>query len=228
MGRASLTEAPAGCTLIGGLLDRSCGHENVGFPTRQDEAALHERVLAADPVASADVFAAFVDPLVAAIQRDLRCDSDTARDSAIDAIFEYLGAPSSYQPSKGRLSTFLAHITKRRATDRIRARSAEARRKQEFGSVVELRASAPKEEMERAVVARELWHKVEQALKDDGDRAAVALILDGERSTEALAEALGIHGLPQLERQREVKRHRDRLVKVLERLGARLRDEEGT
>ena len=67
MGRASLTEAPAGCTLIGGLLDRSCGHENVGFPTRQDEAALHERVLATDPVASADVFAAFVDPLVAAI-----------------------------------------------------------------------------------------------------------------------------------------------------------------
>lgn len=160
MGRASLTEAPAGCTLIGGPLDRSCGHENVGFPTRQDEAALHERVLATDPVASADVFAAFVDPLVAAIQRDLRCDSDTARDSAIDAIFEYRGAPSSYHPSKGRLSTFLAHITKRRA-DRIRARSAEARRKQEFGSVVELRASAPKEEMERAVVARELWHKVE-------------------------------------------------------------------
>lgn len=159
--RDHVTVNTAGCTLIGGPLDRSCGHENVGFPTRQDEAALHERVLATDPVASADVFAAFVDPLVAAIQRDLRCDSDTARDSAIDAIFEYRGAPSSYHPSKGRLSTFLAHITKRRATDRIRARSAEARRKQEFGSVVELRASAPKEEMERAVVARELWHKVE-------------------------------------------------------------------
>jgi len=82
--------------------------------------------------------------------------------------------------------------------------------------------------MERVVEARELWQKVERALQDERDRAALALILDGERSTEALAEALGLQGLPQLERQREVKRHRDRLVKVLERLGARLRDEEGT
>jgi len=200
----------------------------VSFPTRQDEAALHERVLATDPVAPVDVFTAFVDPLVAAVQRDLRCDPDTARDSAIDAVFEYLGSPSTYQQAKGRLSTLLAQITKRRATDRIRSRSAEARREQEFGAIVELRAPAPKEEMERAVEARELWQKVEQAVEDDRDRAALALILDGERSTEALAEALGIQGLSQLERQRQVKRHRDRLVKTLERLGARLRDDEGT
>jgi len=200
----------------------------VSFPTRQDEAALHERLLATDPVAPVDVFTAFVDPLVAAVQRDLRCDHDTARDSAIDAVFEYLGSPSTYQQPKGRLSTFLAQITKRRATDRIRSRSAEARREHDFGAVVELWASAPKEGMERAVEARELWQKVEQAVQNERDRAALALILDGERSTDALAQALAIHGFSQPERQREVKRHRDRLVKVLERLGARLRDDEGT
>jgi RNA polymerase sigma-70 factor (ECF subfamily) len=200
----------------------------VSFPTPQDEAALHERVQAAAPVAPVDVFTAFIDPLVAALLGDLRCEDDTARDSAIDAIFQYLRSPSSYQQAKGRLSTFLIHIAKRRATDRIRSRAAEARREKEFGAVVELRASAPKEEMERAVVARELWHKVDQAVKDDRDRAALAMILDGERSTEAIAEALDIQGVTQLERQREVKRHRDRLIKVLKRLGARLLDDEAT
>jgi RNA polymerase sigma-70 factor (ECF subfamily) len=200
----------------------------VRFPTRENEASLHERVLATDPVASVDIFTAFVEPLVAAIQRDLRCNHDMAWDAAIDAVFEYLRSPATYQQPKGRLSTFLTQIGKRRATDRIRARSAEARREREYGAVVELRAAAPKEEMERAVESRELWEKVERAVQDERDRAALLLILDGERSTETLAKALGIEGLSKRERQREVKRHRDRLVKVLERLGARLRNDQGT
>jgi RNA polymerase sigma-70 factor, ECF subfamily len=198
------------------------------FPTRQNESALHERVVAADPVASADLFAAFMEPLVAAIRADLQCDQDTARDSAIDALFEYLERPSVYKPAKGRLSTFITQIGKRRGIDRLRARSAEARREQEFGAIVELRTPAPNEEMERSAEAQKLLEKIEQVVGNARDRAALALILDGERSTDALAKALCIDGLPQLERQREVKRHRDRLIKVLDRLGARLRDDQGT
>lgn len=198
------------------------------FPTPQDEAALHGRVLATDPVAPADVFANFTEPLASAVRRDLRCDHDTARDSAIDALFEYLGSPSAYKPAKGRLSTFLVQVAKRGAIDRLRARSAETRREQAFSAVVELGAPAPNEEMERSAEAQELWQKVEQVVQNNCDRTALTLILDGERSTDVLARALGIHGLSQLERQREVKRHRDRLIKVLERLGIRLRDEQGT
>jgi len=198
------------------------------FPTPQNESDLHERVVAADPVASADLFASFMEPLVAAIRADLQCDQDTASDSAIDALFEYLHTPSAYKQSKGRLSTFITQIGKRRAIDRLRTRSAEARREEEFGAIVELRAPAPNEEMERSAEAQKLWEKIEEVVRDERDRAALALILDGERSTDELARALGIDGLAQLERQREVKRHRDRLMKVLDRLGARLRDDQGT
>jgi RNA polymerase sigma-70 factor, ECF subfamily len=198
------------------------------FPNRQDEAALHRRVTAADPLASVDLCAAFLDPLVAALQGDLRCDDDTAWDSAVDAAFEYLAAPSRFDATRGRLSSFLAQIAKRRAIDRIRTRTAGIRREQEFAAVVELRAAASKDDMELAMEARELWKKVDQAVPDDRDRAALVLIIDGERSTEVLARALGISGLSKIERQREVKRHRDRLVKVLERLGLRLRDDKGT
>jgi RNA polymerase sigma-70 factor (ECF subfamily) len=195
------------------------------FPNLQAETALHERVMAADPIAPADLFAQFTEPLMSAIRHDLRCDAEIARDSAIDALFDYLRSPSAYKRDKGRLCTFLTQAAKHKAIDRVRARAAEARRDQEFTSIVELQQLAPNEEMERSAEAQELWRKIEQVVQDDQDRTAVALILDGERSTDALAEALGIRGLTPLERRRTVKRHRDRLMKTLERLGARLRNE---
>ena len=188
------------------------------FPSSEAEDALHQRVLAGDPVAPADLFAHFVEPLMSAIQHDLRCDHENARDSSIEALFDYLRSPSIYSPDRGRLCTFLTQIAKHKAVDRIRARSAEARREQEFSSLVEVRESAPNERMERSAEAQKLWQKIEQVVQDERDRLALALILDGERSTDALAETLGIKAETPLERQRAVKRHR-------ERLGEKLRDE---
>ena len=195
------------------------------FPSSEAESTLHQRVLAGDPVASADLFAHFVEPLMSAIRHDLRCDAEIATDSSIDALFDYINSPSTYSPDRGRLCTFLTHIAKHKAVDRIRARSAETRREQEFSSLVEVRESAPNEKMERSAEAQKLWQKIEQVVQSERDRLALALILDGERSTDAIADALGIHASTQLERQRAVKRHRDRLLKILDRLGEKLRDE---
>jgi RNA polymerase sigma-70 factor (ECF subfamily) len=195
------------------------------FPNSEAESTLHQRILASDPVGPADLFAHFVEPLMSALRHDLRCDSENARDSSIDALFDYLRSPTAYDPNRGRLCTFLTQIAKHKAVDRIRSRSAEVRREQEFSSFVEVRESAPNEKMERSVEAGKLWGKIEQVVENEQDRLALALILDGERSTEALAEALGIEATTALERQRAVKRHRDRLMKILERLGEKLRDE---
>jgi RNA polymerase sigma-70 factor (ECF subfamily) len=195
------------------------------FPSSEVEITLHQRVLAADPIAPADLCAHLVEPLISAIQHDLGCDAEYARDSAIDALFDYLNSPAAYKQEKGRLCTFLVQVAKHKAIDRIRARSAQARREREFGSLVEVREPAPNEQMERSAEAQELWQRIEQVVQDDRDRLALALILDGERSTETIAEALGVQGLTTLERQREVKRHRDRLLKTLERLGGKLRNE---
>lgn len=195
------------------------------FPSSEAESTLHQRVLAGDPVAPADLFAHLVEPLISAMRHDLRCDAEIAMDSSIDALFDYINSPSAYSPDRGRLCTFLTHIAKHKAVDRIRARSAEARREQEFSSLVEVRESAPNEKMERSADAQRLWQKIEQVVQNERDRLALALILDGERSTDAIADALGIHASTQLERQRAVKRHRDRLLKILDRLGEKLRDE---
>ena len=201
----------------------------MAFPVPADELALHERILAGDPIAPVDTFQEFMDPLVNVLLHTLSCTEDEAYDSGIDALLAYLEEPGRYDRSMGRLSTYLTNIAKKRAIDRVRSRTARDRREKAYAAAVELRTVNPKRKMEVAIEARELWLKVEKAVPNERDRRALKLMLSGERSTQALAEALEIAELAPVAQRRQVKQHRDRLLKVLERLGKRLgHDDEDT
>ena len=119
------------------------------------------------------------------------------------------------------MSTYLVAIAKRKAIDRIRSRTAERKREAAYAEIVELRATDPNDEMGVGIEAREIWQIVERQILSAGDRNALKLILAGERSTELLANALGMTGSTE-DMQAEVKRNRDRLLKILERLGVSL------
>lgn len=195
------------------------------FPKPDQETELHERMAAGDPLAPADVAAAYMLPLASVTKNDLRCDDDNAHDAAVDALLYYFDRVAEYDPSRGRLATYLVDIAKKRCIDRLRSSTRRAGRDEKFGAIVELGGAAPKERVENRVEAAKLWDRIEKALPDARDRAAVQLVVDGERSTEALAVALGLpETLSEGERRAEVKRHRDRLVKTLERLGEKLDD----
>ena len=160
-------------------------------------------------------------PATAALTHDLGCSTDDAYDSAVDAILVYLDDPSKFDRNKGRLSTYLVAIAKRKAIDRLRSRTAKRRREIAFAEIVELQATDPNDEMQLTIEASQIWQIVEQQICSDTDRNALKLILAGERSTNVLANAMGITGRPG-EIQAEVKRNRDRLLKILERLGTDL------
>jgi RNA polymerase sigma-70 factor (ECF subfamily) len=64
---------------------------------------------------------------------------------------------------------------------------------------------------------------VRRLFPDPRDRQVADLVLDGERSIEPFARLLGLEGLPVDERRREVKRHKDRIKKRLERYGQGIR-----
>jgi RNA polymerase sigma-70 factor, ECF subfamily len=194
----------------------------MAFPPPTEELSLHERVLAGDPVASVDVFAALMDPLCSTLRSDVHCTEDEAHDSAVDAVFKYLTDPAAFDRNRGRLSTYLMDIAKKRAIDRLRSRTAAERRDDNYSKVVELRAQNPKDVIETEMLARELWPRVEKAVPSEQDRAFLKLYLAGERSTAAFAEVLGIAAMPRDEMRLKVKQHQDRLLKVLKRLGARL------
>src|SRR5262249_8411865 len=159
-----------------------------------------------------------MDPLADTLRADRGCSEDDAHDSAVDAILAYLKEPARYHVRRGRLSSYLIDIAKKRAIDRLRSRTSTQRREEGYAAVVDLQAANRKEVMDVAIEAKELWQRVEAAVPDERDRQSIRLILAGERSTEVFAEALGLTGASALDVRRQVKQHRDRLVKTLERL----------
>ena len=191
----------------------------MGFPALADELALHERVLRKDPVAPAEVFQAFMDPILRILVEEERCNADDANDSAIDALFAYLRAPERYDRHRARLSTYLIHAARRRAVDRRRSREARTRREHEFAVTRDTHSRNPKDVLDAAVEARLAVDLLETARMGERELQFLRLVLQGESSTAKLAEVLGKGSLPEVERRREVKRHRDRLMKLLERLG---------
>ncbi|NMO17427.1 sigma-70 family RNA polymerase sigma factor [Pyxidicoccus fallax] len=198
----------------------------MSFPTQEEELALHERVLKRDPVAPTDVFQVFMDPILSALGRKEGREREDAYDSIIDVLFSYLANPERYLSQKGRLSTYLTQAAKKRLLDRYRSTEARQRREQEFGDAFELGARSPNDALEISVEARRAVVRLEQSALGEGDRALLGLVLQGERSTLVMAEAIGLASLPEDDRRREVKRHRDRLMKWLARLGKEDSDDE--
>ncbi|MBJ6761790.1 sigma-70 family RNA polymerase sigma factor [Myxococcaceae bacterium JPH2] len=190
----------------------------MSFPSQPEEQALHERVLARDSLATEDVFKVFVDPIIKWLCKQPGRSPEDARDATIDVIYGYLNHPERYAPAKGRLHTYLMQSARKRTLDRYRSNAARHRREQEYGGVFELRAMPPKDSLEITVEARLMADRLAQEPLTKTDHNVIKLVMEGERSTHVLAEAMGLPESAEPIRRREVKRNRDRLMKVLGRL----------
>ncbi|HYO69304.1 MAG TPA: hypothetical protein VEU33_24820 [Archangium sp.] len=200
--------------------------EGMSHPPPADEKLLHERVLRQDPVVSTEVFNRYMERLVKAVMKMkwLGLVEDDANQCAVDVIYSYLTKPTLYDPGKSRLFVYLRRAAMNRARDKRRKADAWDRKHQKFASDVELGAMASNGVLENSVEAKLVMEQLEkrQILKSERDKKAVKLILEGERSTERLAEALELGPLPRDELKRKVKQHRDRLIKLLVRFGQSL------
>ncbi|WP_309894158.1 sigma-70 family RNA polymerase sigma factor [Archangium sp.] len=196
------------------------------FPSRADELALHERVLQEDSVAPVDVFQTYMPLLQRALLHKGVLEPEDGRESALDAVLLYLEQPKRYDRQRGGLSNYLVQLAWGRAVDRHRSRAARTRNERSFADLVELHAPASNEELERGMEVALALKRLEKCDITQRDQAVLRLILQGERSTRVLAEVLGLGSLPEDEMRREVKRHRDRLMKLLERLGEEGPDDE--
>lgn len=197
----------------------------MNFPTWEVELALHARVIHKDPLSSGDVFRVFMDPIVRVLQTELHCQRDDAHDSAVDAVFYYLRNPERFDSQK-RLSTYLTQIAKRRAQDRQRSSQARIRREEKFGGEFELWRPNPKEVMERSVEARDTVRRLEQVKLRKEENKLLEQMLLGEKCSRVLGEVLELKPMPEREQRQEVKRHKDRLMKKLVRIGKEDSDDE--
>jgi len=185
----------------------------------------HRRLLAGDPVVSAEVAERFLGELVRDTRRALLPGDDEhmADDAAADALLGYIERPVQFDPARGSLSRYL-RMSARGDLRNLRAKEISRRRRlapADVELVGEVGNRDERQGVPRVDVAR--VEQLEAAALDlaqsDDERAVMNLMLDGERRTEEYARVLEIDHQPVDYQRRETKRMKDRLKKRLERAG---------
>ena len=148
-------------------------------------------------------------------------------DSVVEALMSYVKRPTQFDPEKRGLRGFLTMAADGDLLNAL-AKRKRRREKEVLLPDVEVEALRGKKNIdgqdpESQLDAKRMRWEVAGLFEDPKDRDVVELILDGERSTEAFVEILRLDGLPIEEQRREVKRHKDRIKKRLERYGKSIR-----
>ena len=79
------------------------------IPSREQGLAIHERHVAGDPTASADLFETHYEALVDRLRfKWPNTDEDDLRGQAVESIANYLDWPQRYDPTRSALLTWLA------------------------------------------------------------------------------------------------------------------------
>jgi len=186
---------------------------------------IHERLVAGEVTAPAELVETLLDPLIGRLTRKYTKlpDPDLLTDAVTDALMSYIKRPDQFDFGKRTLLGFLVMAAE---GDLLNALAKVKRRRAKEISLddVELEVVVgnnnieegnPEEGTERNQVRHELPH----LFKDPKDQKAVELMLAGERTTAAFAQVFDLQHLPPDQQRREVKRHKDRIKKRLERYG---------
>lgn len=204
--------------------------DDASWPTPERALDIHARLRQGDPVASADLAAAFLVPLAALVERkNPRIDPHLCGEAAEDAILSLIKNPSSYNPERAPLEAYLRMSAQGDLRNLLQRERRHASRRVGI-EAVELFATDrnplaedadPARAIDRAEEARtpmrlQFPDKVRASLNHEEERV-LWLIGIGERSTEAFASVLGITHLPQETQRQEVKRVKDRLKRRLKR-----------
>jgi RNA polymerase sigma-70 factor, ECF subfamily len=186
---------------------------------------IHERLLAEDVTAPAELAEALLEPLLQRLARKYPQLPDPALlyDAVTDALMSYIRRPAQFDPARRGLIGFLVMAAD---GDLRNALAKEKRRRQKETSleVVELGVVAGNNKVEEGNSEAETEReKLRQALPrlfvNPQDLMVVEMMMSGERTTAAFVEVLQLRHLPVEQQRREVKRHKDRLKKRLERYG---------
>jgi RNA polymerase sigma-70 factor (ECF subfamily) len=151
-------------------------------------------------------------------------DKELIRDAATDALVDYIKHPDKWIPERSTLVSYICMAADRDLLNALE--KAQRRRTREV-----LVADVEDGEFVRNVLPEDkapsnimdgLLSALDRQVASKTDRCFLALMLEGERSTNKFAEMLGIRDLPKEQKARKVKQNKDRLKKVIKRLRSRL------
>jgi hypothetical protein len=188
----------------------------------------HLRLRDLEPDAPADVYRAYVDPLLGWLAQNFPGVDDHHLLTAIhDTLLAYVNRPERYDPGRLDLGAYL-RMGARADLLNLLSRERRHQRGRVAFSVVELDAESgnlsgsdgePSEHAEREEEAERCRGFLREVTKDwaCGEKRVLELLLAGERKDDIYARALGIDDRPRAELEAEVKRVKDRVKKRLER-----------
>lgn len=182
---------------------------------------IHERVVAGEPTASAELFVLVHHPIAATLRKRVGTllSWEEACDLVTDAIVAYLKAPTKFDPARAGLFGYVLMIAKGDALNLLRDRGVNEKNRERFVELLSADGNTVEETPNVKLDAERIMAKHHRELiRDDGDEAVLRLYLDGEKETSAYATVLGLTGLPGSEQQREVKVRKDRIELRLKRL----------
>jgi RNA polymerase sigma-70 factor (ECF subfamily) len=186
---------------------------------------IHKRLLTEDVTAPVELVDVLLGPLLDRLTRKYSKlhDPYLLPDAVTDALMSYIKCPAQFDPGKRSLIGFLFMAAEGDLRNAL-AKDKRRRHKEIPLEDVELEVAAGNSEIEEGNSDTESEReKLRQALPrifgDPKDLAMVELMLSGERTTEAFVNVLELRHLPMDQQRREVKRHKDRLKKRLERYG---------
>jgi RNA polymerase sigma-70 factor (ECF subfamily) len=201
--------------------------------TQQDALALHQRLLDRHPTASDYLADAYLERLVTWLGEIApKVSEEIRQEAAEDAILALIRKPESYSPELQTLEVYLRMSARGDMYNLLSKERRHNQREVPCGSV-ELLPDAGKylgrdedpalplrlaeERQSRlSIIAESVRRKLSET-----DLRALELILQRERRNAVFAELYGLRHLPTEEQERIVKRHKDRLKKVLQRAGGK-------
>lgn len=179
---------------------------------RLDE--IHARYLGGSRTAPRDLVGEALEPLQRLVRSRVHgLSEEDARDAATDAIMSYLDAPGTFDPARGAsLWTYLGAIALNKARDTARRAATGARAIEKLHDAIELwhRHANNLADVEVAMDAEQIRPRLDEVARTEDEQRALALMIEGERSTEAYAAALGL-APDAAETAHTVKKVKDRL-----------------
>ena len=201
--------------------------------------AAHERLLAGESVASEELAVLLLMPLVERLERRWPgwAHTEMLYDTAVDVFLDYVAAPERYDLERKALLGWLEFTAHRDLINRYRStrqrRSIELTPASSIGdperpatelppgaNPIGLARVGPDPANAERLDALGVWSRIRRAFPDERERELVwACWVEGERSSERLAEILGVDHLPVEQRRRRVKDVRELAKRKLRRMG---------
>jgi len=188
----------------------------------------HSRLIAGDVTASAEIAEQFIPLITERLNKKFPnlYDASLIDTAVVDAFFSYLDNPQTFNPEKTGLFGYLLmsargdllNLLSREKNNIIISLSEDVELSTGGGEYrIEVAAAVSEESVEEAIIARTspVWKLVKGALSDPRDQELLNLLMENVRETSEYAKILGVENLPLEEQRSIVKRHKDRIKKVI-------------